>query len=289
MTDQIRDARRAGWCWVDNAVIDDYAPRIGAYGIAVYTVLVRYADQDGRCFPSYQKIAQTLGLSRNTVIKTVRNLVEAGILSVQPRMTSDGDANSNLYTLQPVPAASPDAPGSAADALGSPPDAPGVVQQMHQGSAPRAREQDLINKTQGNKRARDVVAAPPDPARPARTPKQPKPKTPPDSGLAHPAVVKYRDLARLTPAPATRAAIAETVTDLALWEQVVGHWLTSGYRPANVAGMLDWYRNGGLPVKTGNGRYGSAPGAAAGPGPRMSPAQQAALIVMREIENGASG
>lgn len=277
MNDQIIDARKPGWLWLDNSVIDDYAPQLGAYALAVYVVLVRYADRAGQCFPSQKTLADTLHLSRNTIKKALDDLVAAGLLHITPRRNADGDQDSHLYTLLAGQGGSPhDQPPSRHDQR--------VGHDMTNGWSPRAREQDLINKTQRNNSECDAAdTAPAQPAPPSRKAhSKPPAQTPPDPPLAHPAVVKYRDLAHLTPGPAARASIAESVTDLALWEQVVKHWLISGYRPANVAGMLDWYRSGGLPPgKNGNSQHGSGQGASSGP--RRTPAQQAAFLVMQEI------
>lgn len=61
-------------------------------------------------------------------------------------------------------------------------------------------------------------------------------------------------------------AILSAITDLELWRRVLNEWSLRGYNPANVAGLLDWYREG-IPsapkngsVKHGNRRpTGSAP------------------------------
>jgi hypothetical protein len=91
-----------------------------------------------------------------------------------------------------------------------------------------------------------------------------------DPTMTHPAVVKYRELARLTPRPAQRDAIIEAVTDCQLWETIVRDWIVAGYDPLNFTGMLRCYREGKVEIRQGTkgqkpnavGR-GSAPMAAA--------------------------
>ena len=51
---------------------------------------------------------------------------------------------------------------------------------------------------------------------------------------------------------AVKRQIDGSVTDLDRWRQVVLTWLMRGYRPNNVAGMLDWYRDG-IPDSSGKG------------------------------------
>ncbi|KKN37810.1 hypothetical protein LCGC14_0759850 [marine sediment metagenome] len=92
--------RLSGFYLVDNNVIDDYGPLIGAYGIAVYSVLARYADGAGMgSFPSFQTIADHLDLSRRTVMRTVAKLCAAGLITKRSRKSSSGAHSSNDYRL----------------------------------------------------------------------------------------------------------------------------------------------------------------------------------------------
>ena len=63
--------------------------------------------------------------------------------------------------------------------------------------------------------------------------------------LSHPAAAAYRRLTQITPNAVQRAAILQTVQDLELWRLTLEHWLEHGWRPTNIPGMLDSYRNGG--------------------------------------------
>lgn len=92
---------------------------------------------------------------------------------------------------------------------------------------------------------------------PAETPK--KPQRDPD--LDHPAVVAYRDKCKLTPNATQRQAIAGTVTDIPRWSDVIGNWLLRNYRKDNVAGMLDWYRDGIPERSNGNDNRSATRGA----------------------------
>lgn len=85
---------------VDNCLIDDYAAEIGALGVAVYTVLQRYADRTtGQCWPSVATIARLLRLSKNCVKKYLHLLARLGLITIAPRATAEGDPTSNLYTV----------------------------------------------------------------------------------------------------------------------------------------------------------------------------------------------
>lgn len=95
--------------------------------------------------------------------------------------------------------------------------------------------------------------------------KQPKqPKQPPDPRLAHPALVIYRDEARLHIPVAWRDEACATVADPALWQRVVHEWIGRGWNKQNVQGMLGAYRKGGIeergtPGASGAGGSGGKP------------------------------
>ena len=85
---------------LDNILIDDYAAEIGAVGVAIYTVLQRYADRTtGQCWPSVATIARLLRLSKTCVKKYLHLLARLGLITIAPRLTADGDHTSNLYTV----------------------------------------------------------------------------------------------------------------------------------------------------------------------------------------------
>ncbi len=177
MPTTLQDARSPGWFWMEDAVIDVYAPRIGASGIAVYAYLARRADKQGVCFPSYDTIAHDLGLSRRTAIAYVKLLQEHGLIMMLPRIATGMKRSANAYRLVnlrdgsssprttprqgPQPSdtkagAAPgvEASGSAAVApvqnlhQGGAAVSPGMVQQMHQGGATVAPEGNTLKKTQ---------------------------------------------------------------------------------------------------------------------------------------------
>lgn len=156
-----RDARAPGWYWSDNDLIDHYGPIVGAYGIAVYSALARYADRDGRAFPSYNKLAEQLHMSRTKVIATIKLLEQHGLITIDQRLDEHGDPASNEYTLVAMARQSQEhARGSTPHVLPSTPHAPQVVHQANGGSTPHVSEQDSRNKTHD-------LPPPPTPAEPA--------------------------------------------------------------------------------------------------------------------------
>ena len=79
-----------------------------SYGeIAVYAYLLRCEDRKTfQCHPSYKTIGKALKMSRNTVSKYVRQLVDKELISTAPTdvFTSRGEKrNGNLlYTILPI-------------------------------------------------------------------------------------------------------------------------------------------------------------------------------------------
>ena len=85
---------------VDNIIIDEYAEKIGAIGVAIYNVLARYADrQTGICYPCIGTIAKKLKLGRTTVKKYLRILLNHCLIAIAPRLSEAGDPTSNSYML----------------------------------------------------------------------------------------------------------------------------------------------------------------------------------------------
>jgi hypothetical protein len=91
---------RSNYYLIDNILVDEYAEKIGAIGIAIYNVLARYADRKtGICFPCIGTIAAKLRLSRTTVKKYLKILYKFDLITILHRVSPDGDPTSNSYML----------------------------------------------------------------------------------------------------------------------------------------------------------------------------------------------
>jgi hypothetical protein len=158
--DTLVDKRERGFYIVDDEIIDEHGAKLGPLGVAVYNVLVKHANKHGTSsFPSYQTIADKLGITRNSAIKGVKILLEEKVVGKRSRTNESGAPTSNAYRILPVKkrpkeAAEvvqnlhhhPEIP-SAYSALPSASDALPLVQNMHQGSANFAPELDSFNQT----------------------------------------------------------------------------------------------------------------------------------------------
>lgn len=100
----IRDGRKPGWFYMDDAVIDRYGPAIGAIGIATYAALARHANSAGQTALAYQTVAGAIKSSRNTVIRTLRKLAEEGLITIESQTDDAGNPiAANVYTLCVIP------------------------------------------------------------------------------------------------------------------------------------------------------------------------------------------
>ena len=76
--------------------------------------------------------------------------------------------------------------------------------------------------------------------KPARTPK------PRDERLDHPAIIAYRDEARLQVPIQLRDEVIACVSDPVLWKHIIHDWIARGWNKQNISGLLEAYRAGGI-------------------------------------------
>jgi predicted transcriptional regulator len=93
------DARRPGWFWADNEILDEHAAKVGVRAFAVYMALARFVNSDAACWPSTDRIAKLLGMSRPTVSKAIHSLHEHGLITIEERVASGKGQISHRYTL----------------------------------------------------------------------------------------------------------------------------------------------------------------------------------------------
>ena len=72
---------------------------ISANAVRLYALLNRYANSQGKAWPSRRTLAEALRISASTVDRSKDELVGIGALIVETRSTPAGDYTSNLYTL----------------------------------------------------------------------------------------------------------------------------------------------------------------------------------------------
>jgi len=94
----VRDARKVYHFWVDDTLIDQFVPLIGAHAFLVYCYIARRAKA-GRAFPGQRRMARDLGVGHATVTRSLAILVEHKLITVTQRRDEHGDLASNEYEL----------------------------------------------------------------------------------------------------------------------------------------------------------------------------------------------
>lgn len=76
-------------------------PTLSTTAKAVYAVLAVHVDvRTNQCYPSWATLQRATGKSRATVYRALRELVDAGVVTIEARFHK-GQQTSNLYTLIP--------------------------------------------------------------------------------------------------------------------------------------------------------------------------------------------
>ena len=100
----MRDIRKKNWFWIENALVDREA--IGAMEKLIYMLLARFADQEGKCFPSQERLCKISGIKDyRTIVKYMESLEEKGLISIKKEK---GKKNTyylkNVEKIEEVPA-----------------------------------------------------------------------------------------------------------------------------------------------------------------------------------------
>jgi hypothetical protein len=77
---------------IENRIIDQYLPCIGAYGLAIYTVIKRHLEQPlTQGPPSYAAIAHRFRMDQGSVIRHVKILKRLHLLPPSLRFKEEGE------------------------------------------------------------------------------------------------------------------------------------------------------------------------------------------------------
>ncbi len=77
----LRDQSIPGWYWSHNQFIDDHAPRLGVYAVAVYHLLCRQARGNRIEGWGLARMAEALNCGRTKVSESVRRLEEYNVIA----------------------------------------------------------------------------------------------------------------------------------------------------------------------------------------------------------------
>jgi DNA-binding transcriptional regulator YhcF (GntR family) len=96
---EVRDIGDSDWYWIPRVVFEEYTPKIGVIGLALYNAYSSYARDKGVAFPSQRTLAEKLRLSIKTIIKYNRILEANGLIKIERKK---GKGKTNLVTLLKV-------------------------------------------------------------------------------------------------------------------------------------------------------------------------------------------
>lgn len=140
----------SGWSSVPNWVIR--SEKLHGTEKWVYITLLNRANANGECWPSLSTLQKEVGVSKNTILKSLKSLESKGLID-RVRRRSDGvEFASNLYRIHAWQ-------GSSETALGGSKENQGVVQPLNKGGSNEDQEvlpiEVLPNRstTQGGNRA----------------------------------------------------------------------------------------------------------------------------------------
>lgn len=74
--------------------------KLGPVPKFVLVVLADSADDQGICWPRISTVAEKVGVSTRTVQRAIQYLVQRKLVTVEPRLRTDGSSSSNLYRLK---------------------------------------------------------------------------------------------------------------------------------------------------------------------------------------------
>ena len=69
-------------------------------GKIILMILSDYADEWGTCYPGVDRIAEEGELSKSTVLRKLKALAHAGLITVERRANQRGHRTSNRYILE---------------------------------------------------------------------------------------------------------------------------------------------------------------------------------------------
>lgn len=94
--DLLKDKRQKDWFWIENKIIDN--EELTIYEKMIYMVLVRHANEDSSCFPSYKTIAKKAGCSERKAKDVVKSLEEKKLIAKRTRKQGGKMENdTNMY------------------------------------------------------------------------------------------------------------------------------------------------------------------------------------------------
>lgn len=96
---EVRDRRDKAMFRVDDEYLNGYSKLCGTNASLVYFCLCRHADIEQECFPSINLMAEKLGISRDSVMRGIKELIKWNIISKERERRADAKWLNNKYVL----------------------------------------------------------------------------------------------------------------------------------------------------------------------------------------------
>ena len=93
---ELRDSRRKHFFTVDNEIFD---MNLSVYALAVYFYLCRCAGDKSYAFPSLSTLQKALSISKDRLLKSLKELEEKNIIRRERRTGEKGNYQSTVYVL----------------------------------------------------------------------------------------------------------------------------------------------------------------------------------------------
>lgn len=234
--------------------VDDMT-HLNTNDMRVYMHLARRANNDeGKAWPSYQTIGDHCfgadfkhpDTRRKAAIRSVVNLIKAGLLEKTPRRDPVRGDMTNIYALlDPPPVIYRSPPQGSID---HPPSDPGVTPPVIYGSPKDTPIEDTPIEEGAADAARGDGAAPaaPTPASPSesggkpKAAKKTKPKDAEPSLASDPRIAAHRELCERFMSKPQMKLLLEKDPPLDNWLRAMRKWIGKGYNPYDIDSMLEW-------------------------------------------------
>lgn len=72
------------------------------YAKGIYCLLAKFADKEGKCWPSLKTLKEHSGISKPTIIKAISELKEREFIKIDKKKTVNGDYDHNVYVLPKI-------------------------------------------------------------------------------------------------------------------------------------------------------------------------------------------
>lgn len=207
-------------------MVDDLG--LAPHAFRLYCHLRRVAGERGECWQSSSTLASSCKIGASTVVSAKRDLVKAGLIAIE-RMRDRPGRPYHRIRIRDIWASNH---AQYAAAQSSPQELQNSPQELQ--NSP----QELEVRVEACKK------------NPTRIPPEEDKKRAATKRAARgrslsEACLRYHDISGVYPNRVQAPEIDATVTDLELWARCVQDWLSRGWSPRNVQGMLEIYKQGG--------------------------------------------